>query len=238
MRRLWTLGALTVASLVVGSDEAAAEKKPDPGVILLTNRFVDLSGTIAQGMITKAQNDLFDLENQSNDPIWLRINSGGGSVEAGLILIDTIKALKSPVFCLVESKAYSMAAIMLVFCDKKYAFEHATIMLHEASYGTMGEDPSNRSRLDFLTRYLDRLHEEIATRIKRPHAEYRPMIRDGWWLLADEAVKAGIIDAIVTSITYRELTPEQTEDKRTFNVQETDRVVPEHLLREKIPKRK
>ncbi len=188
-----------------------------PGHALeLTSRSVMLDGEIKIENVRKAQEKLLELDDVSNEPIFLRINSAGGSVEAGFILIDTINAIRSPVYALVESKAYSMAAIITVFCAKRYILPHATLMFHEASYGTAGEDPTNRSRMEFNTKYLDTIHHEIAARLRVPHDTYRSRIRDGWWMLAKEAREAGVVDEVVTSLTYAEIFVESTEVKRTL----------------------
>lgn len=204
--------------------------------ITLTDRVVDLNGSITDTMIMKAQAKLYKFDEASHDPVWIRINSGGGSVQAGLILLDTMKALKSPTRCLVESKAYSMAAILLVFCDERYALDHATIMLHEASFGLQGEDPTNRSRMDFITKYLDGIHVEIAELLDMKVDAYRAKLRDAWWLLADEALDARIIDSIVHHIVYESGVSTITETKttRTFTVSKHE-VAPKKT---KIPKRR
>ncbi len=208
------------------------------GAVTFTNRVAVLNGGIGAPMIQKAQSRLLELDEQSHAPIWLRINSGGGSVEAGLVLIDTMEGIESPIHCVVESKAYSMAAIILTFCERRYALPHATIMMHEASYGTAGEDPSNRSRLDFLARYLDRLHVQIAKRLKMPVDGYRAKIRDAWWLLADEAMKAGVIDEVIVDIEYLEYPLERTEEKTTVTLQRTTQEIPEALRAKTVPKRR
>jgi len=220
-----------------GGDALAREKVPT--AVTWSNRTVDLNGSIARQMIQKAQAEVLKLDEQSSEPIWFRINSGGGSVDAGLILVDTIRAIDSPVYCVVESKAYSMAAIILTFCERRYALEHATIMLHEASYGTAGEDPTNRSRIDFLTRYLDQLHVEIAARLGMPTAKYRAQIRDAWWLMADQAKKAGVIDEVVARIDYVSPPMERTEAKTTVKSTSTRHDAPEPLRRgQRIKKRR
>ncbi len=221
----------------------AQAKKPvtktkSPSTITLSNRTISLNGGIASSMIQKAQGKLLEFDEKSSQPIWIRINSGGGSVEAGLVLIDTMQAINSPVYCVVESKAYSMAAIILTFCQRRYALRHATIMLHEASYGTAGEDPSNRSRLDFLTRYLDRLHVRIAERLQMPVKAYRARIRDAWWLIAPEAKKAGVVDEVVAHVDFVSPPMERTEEKTTVTTQETTQEVPSHLRKVSIPKRR
>ncbi|MEZ4266801.1 MAG: ATP-dependent Clp protease proteolytic subunit [Myxococcota bacterium] len=230
--------ALVGMALAPPAEARSKEKAPDKGRIELTNRLFRVDGGISDGLMQKAQKAVLELNEQSHEPIWLVLNSGGGSVEAGLVLIDTMRSLKSPIYCLVESKAYSMAAIILAFCDKRYALDHATIMLHEASYGTAGEDPTNRSRLDFLARYLDGLHVEIAARLKMAPEKYRARIRDAWWLLASEAEAAGVVDAVATSIGYSELPIEVTEDKTTTAIQETTHAVRELPATQKIAKRR
>lgn len=211
------------------------KKKADIGSVVLTERTVELSGGINDSMIAKAQAKLYKLDDASHDPVWIRINSSGGSVQAGLILLDTMKALKSPIYCLVESKAYSMAAILLVFCDKRYALDHATIMLHEASFGVQGEDPTNRSRMKFVTEYLDGLHTEIAAVLGMKETDYRTKLRDAWWMLADQAVEANIIDAVVHQIDYRPGITTVTETKTTRTVQKVIQEVPTSKA---IPKRR
>ena len=234
------LMALALVGLLGCSTARAGDKDPvdAKGTITLTNRVIDLNGSIGFSMIKKAQKQFVKLDSQSSEPIWLRINSPGGSVDSGLILIDTFRASESPIYCLVESKAYSMAAITLLFCDRKYMMEHATIMLHEASYGTMGEDPSNRARLEFLSNYLDKLHTELAKRIGMTHAQYRAKIRDAWWLMSDEAQKVGVVDAVVRRIKYATFDLERKEEKSTVTQKKTSQVLPTEVEVEKIPKRR
>lgn len=207
---------LTLALTACASGPAQAAEGDRPGAIVLTtDRVIDLNDGISLGMIKAAQAKLLEYDSQSHAPVWIRMNSPGGSVDAGLILIDTMAAVKSPIHCIVESKAYSMAAIILTFCDRRYGYPHATYMLHEASYGTVGEDPANRSKLDFLTKYLDRVHERIAANIGMDVKTYRAKIRDAWWLLSDEAKEVGLIEEIITRLEVAEHPVEKTEIKRT-----------------------
>jgi ATP-dependent Clp protease protease subunit len=218
--------------------QAASKKKSKSDSIVMTNRVIDYTGPVRWFMIKKAQADYKRLAQQSDEPIWIKINSPGGSVAAGLVLIDTFKAGKAPIYCLVESRAYSMAAITLLFCDKKYALPHATIMLHEASYGTIGDDMSNRSRMKFTTGYLDRLHRDLAKRLNMSHDAYRKKIRNAWWLLADEAKKSGVVDGVVRNITYKDLAVARTTTMRTVSKRVKSKVLPGGNKKSTIPKRR
>ncbi len=195
---------------------ACAHVEPAAAVdIQLTDRQVKLSGAVNDSSIEKAVQQMLTLDGQSAEPIWLLIDSPGGSVDAGLILIDVMKTIRSPVYAIVTCKAYSMGAIITVFAKKRYIFPHGTMMFHEASYGALGEDPQIRSRIEFSTKYLDKLHDEIAQAIGMPVDNYRKRIRDAWWVTADEAVKAGFVEAKVTGLRLSELPEEQVEVKRT-----------------------
>lgn len=237
-----TLAAVLLASAATGcatTSEIEAAADAERRTITLTNRRVDLAGSIRSRNIKKVQQELMELDDQSHQPIWMVINSGGGSVNAGMVLIDTFRALESPIYCLVESAAYSMAAMTLVFCDKKYALKHASIMFHPASFGARGEAPTLKSRVEFSSRYLDKLHMEIAKRLKLPHDVYRKKIRDAWWLLADEAEAAGVVDAVVDTIEYVELPVSKVEQKRTTTVSTKAKVVrPKEGAEPPIPKKR
>ncbi len=205
---------LLLALLLLALASGAAHTR----TLELTNRNAELIGKVDTRLARATAKRLMELDAISDDPIFLHVDSLGGSVEAGFILIDTIKAIRSPVHALVESKAYSMAAIITLFCDKRFMLPNATLMFHEASYGTRGEEPSIRSRVEFNTRFLDRMHRKIAEHIDMDGKKYRDLIRDGWWLLAEDALSVGIIDEIVTSLSYTESPTERVEIRRTVTI--------------------
>lgn len=227
------LAILATAPFVIGCASGVNAAEPGPGQdkavtgrpVLINDRVVEISGGINFDGMKKAQKAVLEFAAQGNDPIWFRINSPGGSVDAGLILVDTMKAVTAPIHCIVESSAYSMAAIILTFCDRRYAMPHATIMLHEASYGMTGEDPTVRSRHDFLTTYLDRMHIEIAKNIGMDIKAYRARIRDAWWLMATEAKAANVVEEVVTNLNYEPTAIVKTEEKKTLTYT-ADRVDP------------
>ncbi|MGB0589566.1 MAG: ClpP family protease [Myxococcota bacterium] len=235
-RRMLFTAVIAAAFVWLPAPVEAKEKVPSR--VTWSNRTIELNGSISRQMIQSAQSKLLKFDEKSHEPVWIRLNSGGGSVDAGLILIDTMQAVESPVYCVVESKAYSMAAIILTFCERRYALDHATIMLHEASYGTAGEDPSIRSRLDFLTRYLDLLHVEIAKKLNMRVDVYRAKIRDAWWLMAHEAKKAGVIDEVISHIDYVTPATEQSEVKTTVKSNHTQHEAPAAPKQPRIKKRR
>ena len=216
----FTLARVAAAAILLAATASHAV------TIELNDRTVALSGAVSTGSIGKVVKKVLEYESQSHDPIWLLMDSYGGSVDAGFILIDLMKSIKSPVYVIVTSKAYSMGAIITVYAEKRYIYRHATMMLHEASYGALGEDPSIRSRIGFNTKYLDRIHDEIADIIKMDVKDYRARIRDAWWVMADDAVKYRWVDGIVTNVVYKQAPVETIEVKRTRKVKTETMVKP------------
>ena len=142
----------------------------------------------------------FDKENK--DPIYLVINTNGGSVEAGLNLINTMEAIKSPTVCLIDSKAYSMGAIIAAFCDKTYIHRFASTMFHYASYGVKGPENIVPRRVDFIRKDLLNMHAAVAKQLGLTTETYLDKIKDEWWMTAQETVEAGLADGIVNKLTY------------------------------------
>ena len=76
----------------------------------------------------------------SSKPIYLYINSPGGSVTAGLAIYDTMRHIKSPVVTICVGLAASMGAFLLSggTKGKRLALPHSRIMIHQPLGGTQG----------------------------------------------------------------------------------------------------
>ncbi|NJL86703.1 MAG: ATP-dependent Clp protease proteolytic subunit, partial [Leptolyngbyaceae cyanobacterium SM1_1_3] len=71
-------------------------------------------------------------------PIYLYINSPGGSVTAGMAIYDTMQYIKSDVITICLGLAASMGAFLLAAGTKgkRLALPHARIMIHQPMGGT------------------------------------------------------------------------------------------------------
>ena len=125
---------------------AVATPRVDPLLELRhRQRMVFISGSISDALAKAVVADLLyldALEDGTADPagprpIQLVINSGGGSVTAGLAIYDVMQYIRSPVHTLCIGNASSMAAILLAAGEprQRRALPHARIMIHSASGG-------------------------------------------------------------------------------------------------------
>ncbi|MGN0552842.1 MAG: ClpP family protease [Oscillospiraceae bacterium] len=145
------------------------------------------------------------LDSQNNDEIRLVINSCGGSVSDGLIVYDTIMSLKSPITCICAGMAASMAAILFASGNKgrRFILPHSKIMIHEPLIqGGIGGSASSieRTAVSILeTKKI--LNEILAKHTGKTLKEINKSTGYDNFMNAEQAVKFGIADAIVKSIS-------------------------------------
>lgn len=80
----------------------------------------------------------FDL-NVKNIPIYLHINSFGGSLYDAYAAVDTIKNLRVPVYSIIEGCAASAGTIISVVCTKRFIGKNAHMLIHQLSSSMWGK---------------------------------------------------------------------------------------------------
>ena len=104
---------------------------------LLNSRVLLLEGEVNDVTCNGLIKSMLVLEHQSaTEPITLIINSPGGSVTAGLALIDTMQSLDCPVITVGEGVVASMAAVILACGDHRQVYRHTQVLIHQLMGGT------------------------------------------------------------------------------------------------------
>lgn len=101
-------------------------------ITLPKDRTIYISGAIDGDVIFQA-NEIYRLANKSKDPIYIVINSPGGSVIAGIQVLTAMKAAKYKgvsFHCMTTLLAASMAFQIYANCDRRYAFENSLQLFH------------------------------------------------------------------------------------------------------------
>jgi ATP-dependent Clp protease protease subunit len=171
----------------------------DIGTILLEERIINLVGPVDDVMAYQITSALLVLDKDNQKPIQLLINSPGGSISAGLDIIDTMNFIKSPVYTIVKGMAASMGAAILSAGQKghRMALPNATVMLHQASSNTGGNIQDQIVDLEYTKKLNDRLMEIIAKNCGKTSKQIKAdTIRDHW-MFAEDALKYGIVDEVV-----------------------------------------
>jgi ATP-dependent protease ClpP protease subunit len=115
---------------------------------LLQRRTVELKGEITPELIDQTERKLLYLQMQSNDPIYLIINSGGGHSEPAITLSDVIKQLLSAqVYGIAIGECGSAATFIFLHCHKRLATRNAKFLIHSGSLGFDGFPLGTKSRV-------------------------------------------------------------------------------------------
>jgi ATP-dependent Clp protease protease subunit len=134
--------------------------------------------------------------------VTLRIDSPGGSVGAGLALVDTMRNAQrhgTAFVCVVDGWAASMAAYILQTCDLRLMTRQSAVMFHTVS---LGHAEGNQWDFERLARRMAGVNKMlsifIAGRLGMPLAEYEARVDDrDWWLGYEEALAVGAIDGVL-----------------------------------------
>lgn len=137
-------------------------------------------------------------------PILFVINSPGGSVDSGFAIWDQFKMVSSPVITLVTGLAASMGSLLSLVAGKgkRLATPNARIMIHQPLIG--GVIRGQATDLDIQAKEMLKTRAMIVDIYadatgKEKSAIEKAINRDNW-MTAEEAMKFGLIDEIVTSI--------------------------------------
>lgn len=194
---------------------------------LLKERIICLNGPVHDGLSATIVAQLLFLEGESPDkPISLYINSGGGSVTAGLAIYDTINYIRSPVSTICVGQAASMASLLLAggAPGKRYALPHSSIMVHQPSGGYTGQASDIAIHAKEILRVRERLNRIYKKHLTKPHslAEIEQIMERDLFMSAEDAKDMGLVDEILEARKPAEqvhATPE--EETRTHIVSGT-----------------
>lgn len=169
---------------------------------LLKERVVFLVGPVNESTANLIVAQLLFLESENPDKdINFYINSPGGSVSAGLAIYDTMQFIKSPVSTTCMGLAASMGAFLLAAGanGKRYCLPNSRVMIHQPSGGFSGQASDIEIQAKEILYLRRRLNEMMAKHTGQSiDIIEKDTDRDNF-MSADEAVKYGIIDKVLTS---------------------------------------
>jgi len=133
-------------------------------------------------------------------PIYLYINSPGGSVTAGMAIYDTMQHIKSDVVTICVGLAASMGAFLLTAGTKgkRLALPHARIMIHQPLGGTGRRQATD---IEIEARQIIRikrdLNELMAHHTGKSIEQIEKDTDRDYFLSAEDAKEYGLIDRVI-----------------------------------------
>lgn len=168
--------------------------------------------------VAKKQIEAMNLcaKNKGGD-IYVTLYSPGGSISAGQLLFDTLKALPCN-FHTITLFSASMSYQTVQNLGKRYILPSGILMSHRAQISGLGGELGGD--LDEIIKLLKTNVQELeiiaSKRVGVSLEEYRNQIRDELWMTAEEAVKRNHADEVVVVKCNADLMGTRVEVIRTF----------------------
>jgi len=182
-------------------NEGRVERAYDIYSRLLKDRIIFLGSGVDQASANVIVAQLLFL--QAQDPkkeIYFYINSPGGSVYDALAIYDTMQYIENDVVTVGIGMQASAAAFLLSSGTKgkRSVLPNASVMIHQPSSGTRGKVTDQEIDLRESLRVKELLETIMAGNTGQTREKIHDDMERDKWLTAEEAVKYGIADKIIT----------------------------------------
>lgn len=167
---------------------------------LLKDRVILLTGEINEKAAELIVAELLFLQSEDpKKPVYMYINSPGGSVVDGLAILDTMNLISCPVYTYCIGQCASMGAVLLAGGENghRYALPNSRIMLHMVSSGTHGQILDINIHVKESNRLNDKLFELLSKFTKQTVKKLKTLCNRDNFMDPVQAKELGIIDNVL-----------------------------------------
>lgn len=177
-------------------------------LLITPKNSVIINEAISSGSVDRALKELVELNRnrKSSSPIYIVLNSPGGSIMAGNKLINFVNTLENIhtvcMFCASMAHAISQGVK-----GTRYATHDNIMMAHRAKGGFSGqfEDGEVESRLKLFKALVRSMELRNADRIGISLRSYKEKVKDEWWTYGEDSEDLDIVDELVSIKCSQEL---------------------------------
>lgn len=169
---------------------------------LLSRRIIFIEGEITQETAVETCKSLLFLASENHNlPVDIVINSNGGTVDAGLLILDAMEGsgLEIRTWCL--SRAFSMAALLFSAGSKRYMLQHAELMIHQPLVSATrieGNVSMIKAVSDSLISTSKVINSILSKHTGKSEEEIEYVTRTDTYFTATEAMSFGLADGIAS----------------------------------------
>lgn len=168
---------------------------------LMADRIIWISTPVNDIMASIVQAQLMFLNSiDKKKDITVHINTPGGAVHAGLGIVDVMEWISNDVQTINVGMCASMGAVLIGAGTqgKRLALPSSTIMIHQVSGNATGHVMDIDIAAREAKRVNDLLFQKLANYTGKTVKKIKTDAARDLWLSAEESIKYGIIDQIIT----------------------------------------
>lgn len=180
------------------------EKKNDLNLLefVQKTRTIIISDEIDQKLAARVCTQLLYLQELSNDPIKVILNTQGGHVESGDTIHDMLKFVRPEIIMIGTGWVASAGIIIYLAAEKKNRFSlpNTHFLIHQPWGGVRGPASDIEIEAREMDKMKKRLNTIIADATGQPLEKIEKDADRNYWLDAKEAIDYGIVNKIITSV--------------------------------------
>ena len=180
---------------------ASGERSYDIYSRLLEDRIIFLGGEINADVANSVIAQMLFLEGKDNTKdICLYLNSPGGTIDAGLAILDTMDYIKCDVSTICVGLCASMAAVLLSggAKGKRYAIQNSKIMIHQPLLSNVqGQARDIKIVADQILKTRNLINDILAKNTGKTRQKIEQDTNRDYYLTSTEALEYGLIDKVL-----------------------------------------
>jgi ATP-dependent Clp protease protease subunit len=130
-------------------------------------------------------------------PIVLHINSGGGSVFAGIAAMDAVRLCPVPVHAVVDGMCASAATFPFMVAAKRTMNSSSYMLIHQLSAGYWGNFEQLKDDMRNSTEFMRLIRKVYLKHTKIPKGKLNKILKHDLWFDAEKCVKFGMVDEVL-----------------------------------------
>lgn len=161
-----------------------------------------IADEIDTALAEEVKQEIMFLASTTDAPIYLHIDSPGGSVDAGLMIYDVIQSYKERIYTICTGQVASMATVIAASAMKghRYALQNSELMIHEPLLGNKigGNCSSIMATSQRLNEVKNKLDNILALHTGKTIDEIAKATAFDNFFSVEEAIEFGLCDKIIT----------------------------------------
>jgi len=198
-----SLDSLPIRTLQDDEDEGSKQDKENFGFMekMLKTRTILLSGEINKPLAERVIRQLLLLEDMSDDPVRVFIDSPGGDADAGFAILDMMRFVKPPVFTIGMGLVASAGALILLAAprERRLGLPNSHYLIHQPLSGMRGVATDIEIHAKEIERMRDRINSLISEETGKPLKQVVKDTDRDFWMNSEEAQSYGLLSRIIVN---------------------------------------
>lgn len=167
---------------------------------LMEDRIIMVNGVVETNMASIIVAQLLFMESESDAEISMFIDSPGGSVTAGMSIIDTMNFIKPEISTMIVGQGASMGSLISTAGTKgrRFMLPNARHMIHQPLGGFSGQATDAQIHVDELVRWKKVLTNIYVGATGQPYDDLAADMERDFFMSAEESVAYGLADEVIT----------------------------------------